>query len=125
MHAWKASLLFTLAAGAATYALYSLAQWPFGAPQLAVLAFLGALTAVLLAWQEKAMAADPNGFMHRFMLGLVIKMLASLLAVAVILIALPRENAVLLVLTFAVLYLAFLAFSTVRLSGRSRNQSRP
>lgn len=120
-----AILLFTTAVGAATYAISLLAHWPFGMPQLAMLAFLAALTAVLHLWQESAMVTDPKGFMIRFMIGLVLKLVSALVAVVAILMLLPRSKAVPLALTFAVLYLAFLAFSTVRLSARSRNLPRP
>ena len=102
-----------------------LAHWPFGAAQVAMLAFLAVLTAVLHLWQENGLIEDPKGFMFRFMLGLIIKLGSSLVAIAAILLLLPRERALPLALTFAVLYLAFLAFSTVRLSARSRNAPRP
>ncbi|MCI1751813.1 MAG: hypothetical protein LKM36_02795 [Flavobacteriales bacterium] len=116
---------FTLAVGAALYAVCMLVHWPFGAAQVAMLAFLAALTAVLHLWQENGLIEDPKGFMFRFMLGLIIKLGSSLVAIAAILLLLPRERALPLALTFAVLYLAFLAFSTVRLSARSRNAPRP
>jgi|GEM_PF-483258 uncharacterized membrane protein YccF (DUF307 family) len=120
-----AILLFTVAVGAATYAICLLAHWPFGLPQLAMLAFFAVLTGALHLWQESAMLTDPKGFMFRFMIGLVLKLLSALVAVVAILMLLPRGKAVPLSLTFAALYLAFLAFSTVRLSTRSRNLPRP
>ena len=122
LRALKASALFTLAAAAATAAVYALAHWPFGLPELAVPLFLGTVASILLAWQEGALETDPRGFMHRFMLGLAMKLLASLAAVALILFLLPRRHGVRLALTFAVLYLVFLAFTTVRLSARPRNR---
>lgn len=120
-----ALLLFTVAAGAATYAICRLAHWPFGMPQLAMLLFLAVLTASLHLWQENAMVSDPKGFMFRFMIGLVLKLIIALVAVVAILMLLPRREAVPLALNFAALYLAFLVFSTVRLSARSRNLPRP
>lgn len=120
-----AILLFTLATGAATYAVCLLAHWPFGLPQLAMLGFLAVLTGALHIWQESAMLTDPKGFMFRFMIGLVLKLGSALVAVVAILMLLPRARAVPLALTFALLYLAFLAFSTVRLSARSRSLPRP
>ncbi|MBK9599532.1 MAG: polymer-forming cytoskeletal protein [Flavobacteriales bacterium] len=42
-----AILLFTVAVGAATYAICLLAHWPFGLPQLAMLAFFAVLTGAL------------------------------------------------------------------------------
>lgn len=124
LRSFSAVTLFTLAMGAATYAVYALAKWPFGMPQLGVLLFLGGLTMLLLSWQERAMAKDPRGFMLRFMTGLVLKLIAGLFAVAAILFLLPRAEGVRLALTFALLYLAFLAFSTMRLTLRSRNLPR-
>lgn len=117
--------LFTVACGGATYAVYQMLHWPFGAGPWAVILFLGALTAVLLLWQERALVLDPKGFMMRFMAGLVVKLLAGLAAVAAILVLLPRDQGLRLSLTFAALYLAFLAFSTVRLSRLSRNPGSP
>ena len=116
---------FTLAVGAALYAVSVLAHWSFGMPQLAMLGFLAALTAVLHLWQENGLVEDPRGFMFRFMLGLMIKFAMALVVIAAILLLLPRTRAVPLALTFAALYLAYLAFSTVRLSTRSRNAPRP
>lgn len=66
------------------------------------------------------MITDPKGFVSRFMLGLLGKMLLSLLMVVALLILLPRERSIPLALTFAVLYLAYLAFSTLRLTRLSR-----
>lgn len=123
MSSWTATALFTLAAGAAAFGVYTLAQWPFGAAEAGSLLFLGTLSGLLLSWQEKGLVTDPRGFMNRFMLGLMVKLLASLFAVAIILFLLPRDKGVRLGLTFAVLYLAYLAFSTIRLSNRSRRMT--
>ncbi|MCO6481862.1 MAG: hypothetical protein J5I62_03605 [Flavobacteriales bacterium] len=125
MRGWTASALFTLAAGAATFGIYAVARWPFGWVQVAMLVFLGLLTALLLGWQEQAMQADPRGFMRRFMIGLAVKLGVALLAVALVLFLSPREQAPLLALTFTVLYLAFLAFTTARLGRSSRRLPRP
>ena len=46
MRGWTASALFTLAAGAATFGIYAVARWPFGWVQVAMLVFLGLLTAL-------------------------------------------------------------------------------
>ena len=116
--------VFSLAVGAATYAVFQLAHWPFGRAQMAMLVFLAVLTGVLHLWQEQGLAKDPRGFMFRFMIGLVLKLAVALAVVAGMLILLPRSRAVPLALTFALLYLCFLVFSTVRLSSRSRNAPR-
>lgn len=117
--------LFTLAAGAATYGTYQLLGWHFGLPVATVLLFLFLLTALLLIRQEGNLSADPRRFTSGFMAGLAIKLLAGAAAVAAILSLLPRDAAVRLTLTFAVLYLAFLAFSTMRLGAVLRNLPRP
>jgi len=90
-----------------------------------VLLFLFLLTALLLIRQEGNLSADPRRFTSGFMAGLAIKLLAGAAAVAAILSLLPRDAAVRLTLTFAVLYLAFLAFSTMRLGAVLRNLPRP
>lgn len=125
LRALAAMLLFGIAIGAATYALFRLAHLPFGLPQLAVLAFWTVLSAALQIWQEGGLISDPKGFMVRFMVGLVAKLLVALAAVAAILVLLPRDRAVPLALLLTGLYLAFLAFSTIRLSSRSRSAPRP
>lgn len=117
--------LFSLAVAAALYAVHRLAHWPFGTAQLAMVAFLAVITAVLLVWQENALSSAPRGFMTRFMLGLTMKLICALAVVAGLLVLLPRERALPLALTFAALYLLFLFFSTARLSTRSRNAPRP
>lgn len=116
---------FALAVGAALYAVCFLGHLPFGAPQVAMVAFLAVLTGVLHLWQENGLVEDPRGFMFRFMLGLIVKFVMALVVIAAILLLLPRERALPLALTFAALYLAFLTFSTIRLSARSRNAPRP
>jgi hypothetical protein len=120
-----ALVVFSLAVAAGTYGVYLLAHWPFGVEQLAMIGFLAIVTGVLYIWQEQALAKDPKGFLFRFMIGLVLKLVAALVVVAGLLLLLPRARAVPLSLTFAVLYLLFLVFSTVRLSTRSRNAPRP
>ena len=120
-----AVVLFGIAIGAASYALFRLAHFPFGLPHLAILAFWTTLSAAMQIWQEAGLIGDPKGFMFRFMVGLVVKLLVALSAVAAILALRPRDEAVPLALLFTGLYLAFLAFSTIRLSSRSRTAPHP
>ncbi len=117
-------LLFTAACGGATALVHWTAGLPLHLGHAAVLAYLGGLTLVLHLWQERAMITDPKGFVRRFMAGLTLKMFVSVVAVAVVLLTLPRGRAVPLALTFALLYLAFLGFSTGRLVHLSRRQPR-
>jgi hypothetical protein len=118
-------LVFAAIAGGVLYGVLTALHIPFTWPFVAVLVYLAAITLVLHLWQEKALVTDPKGFVNRFMLGLVLKMLLSLVLIVAVLFLLPRDTALPLALAFAVLYLAFLAFSTVRLSARSRNAPRP
>jgi hypothetical protein len=121
----KALAVYTLAVGAALYALFILLHWPFGMPQLAMLLFLALLTGVVHAWQEHALATDPKGFMFRFMAGLALKLVVAVVSIAALLLLLPRARSLPLALTFAGLYLLFLVFSAVQLSTRSRRAPRP
>ncbi|HMQ75106.1 MAG TPA: hypothetical protein PKE21_01910 [Flavobacteriales bacterium] len=115
-------LLFTMVCGVCTALFVRLAglslHWGYGA----VLIHLGGVTLLLHLWQERAMVNDPKGFVRRFMAGLMLKMFVSIVAVAVVLLTLPRAQAVPLALAFALLYLAFLGFSTGRLVHLSRRQ---
>ena len=58
------------------------------------------------------------------MTGLVLKMLVSLFLLLGIVFLVPRDLALPLALSFALLYLAFLGFSTARLVGMSRHLPR-
>lgn len=118
-------LLFGAACGAALFALLAALRIPPSWHYGAAVAYLTAITLVLHVWQERALEHDPKGFVNRFMLGLVGKMLLSLLLIVIVLFTLPRGTALPLALAFAVLYLAFLAFSATRLSMRSRNGPAP
>lgn len=117
--------LFTLVMAGLAYGAFRLAGWPFERPEWAALLFLAVGSAALLLWQERAMYLDPQGFMRRFVIGLALKMVAALFAVALILFLFPREHGVRLALTFALFYLAFLVFTTSRLSRESRRLPRP
>lgn len=89
-----------------------------------MLAWFTLVTASLHLWQEHAMATDPKGFMRRFMGSLALKMLLSLGLLTVLLLRAPKEKLLVSGVAFAVLYLAYLAFSTVRLSALARKLSR-
>ena len=110
---------FTSVVAVATYGVLALLglrlSWSYGA----LLVLLGVATWVLHAWQEGQLLTDPKGFVRRFMLGLVLKMMMALLLIVLVVMVLPRALALPLALAFAIQYLAFLAFSTIRLMGRS------
>lgn len=119
-----AMVLFGIAVGAVTYAVFHLAHWPFGLSHVGVLCFWTLLSAALQVWQEEGLIRDPKGFIVRFMLGLVIKLLVAIGAIAVLLFLLPRHQALPMALLCIGLYLSFLAFSTIRLSARARHSPR-
>ena len=80
-----------------------------------LLTFFTLVTFGLLTWQERS-TARANIFIRRFMGGLVMKMLGSLIVFAILLKVAPAEVDKPLTVAFAGLYVAYLAFSTVRLS---------
>ncbi len=82
---------------------------------LVILLYFAGLTGLLHAWQEDGLISDPKGFVRRFMTALMGKMLLSLVALMVLLLFAPIAIRVPLALSFAVLYLGFLVFSTLRL----------
>jgi hypothetical protein len=118
-------LLFTAVCATATWFGLHLLGLPFHWAYALVIGYLAGFTLFLHIWQEGAMHTDPKGFVRRFMTGLVMKMLISLFLLLAIVFLVPRELALPLALTFALLYLAFLGFSTARLVGFSRNLPRP
>lgn len=118
-------LVFTgICAGATWLALFALDS-PFLILHAGILLYFGTITFILHYWQERAVVTDPKGFVHRFMTSLVVKMFLSLILLVVLIFLLPREQAIPIAIAFAFLYLAFLAFSTVRLSGILRKLPKP
>lgn len=118
-------LLFSLlCAGVTWYALRLLSlvlTWPFAV----MLVWFATVTLALLLWQERAVGADLRSFMRRFMAGLIIKLLGSLVLLFVLLHIVPPESAKPMAVSFALLYLAFLGFGTARLVGSMRQPTRP
>ncbi len=118
-------LLFTVASAAFTWLALHLCNVPFQATHAGVITYLALVTLLLHAWQEGALESDPKGFVRRFMTGLVLKMFASIVVLVALVFVLPREEAIPLAVAFSLLYLAYLAFSTVRLSGLLRRLPKP
>jgi hypothetical protein len=87
-----------------------------------LLVFFPAITFALLSWQERS-TAQTNIFIRRFMGGLVMKLMGSLIVFAFLLKAAPPEVDRPLTVAFAGLYLIYLAYSTVRLSNIMRTRS--
>lgn len=90
-----------------------------------VLLYFVMITAILHGWQEDAFVTDPKGFVRRFMAGLMLKMFLSLAVLVILLFTVTKSLSIPLTLSFATLYLAFLAFSTLRLSRLSRTAPKP
>jgi hypothetical protein len=106
-------LVFTLfCAGATWFALVAASipyHWAYGA----MLGWFAVITTALHMWQEHALATDIKRFMRRFLAGLVLKLLASMVAVMILLFSLTSGHKT-VVITFVLLYLAYLGFSTAR-----------
>jgi hypothetical protein len=117
-------LLFAATMGLLQWLVLFALRLPFEPVHGLMLAWFTLLAIGLHLWQEHAMAADPKGFARRFMAGLGIKMLLSLGMLVLVLLRSPKESVLTAGITFAALYLAYLAFSTVRLSGLSRRLPR-
>lgn len=115
-------LLSALAALATWGGLYA-CDVPFTWQFVLLLVYYPAITTALLTWQERA-AGQTNVFIRRFMGGLVMKLLASIVLGAILLKATPASADKPLLLAFAALYVTFLAFSTMRLSRVMRSTVR-
>lgn len=117
--------LFTLAMAIVAYGALRLLHVPFSWPYGLALAYFTLITLGLHAWQESGFRQTPQGFMQRFMAGLVMKMLGSVAVLVLLLLIVPRADAMPLGVVFAALYLAYLAFSTLRLLAISRQAPKP
>lgn len=113
-------LIFTALCGTAMAALMHSVGTACTTLHWGTLLYFMVLSGVLHAWQERALATTPGGFQRRFMAGLVIKMMSSLTVLTITVLLLPKDRILSFAVPFIVLYLAFLGFSTVRLTLRSR-----
>lgn len=68
----------------------------------------------LLRWQEGA-ADKTNIFVRRFMAGLIIKLMGSIVLMVILMKVSPAEMTLPLVIIFVCLYVAFMSFSVARL----------
>ena len=82
---------------------------------LGILLYFAVVTGILHAWQEHAFETNPKGFVNRFMAALMGKMFLSVVVLVLLLFTVPQAVSIPLALSFAVLYLLYLIFSTVRL----------
>jgi len=118
-------LLFSAVCTAATWFALRVTGYAFSWPFAAVLGWFAIISLVLLSWQERAWGTDVRPFIRRFMVGLVVKLLASLVLLFVLIRVVPQTMAAPLATAFALLYLVFLAFGTAWLIGRMRSVPRP
>ncbi len=118
-------ILFAAVCAAVMFLTLRFAELPASGLFWGMLAWFTVLTLVLHAWQEGGQGVDPKIFVRRFMAGLVIKMMLSLVALVLLLVVLPKERLVPAAITFVLLYLAFLGFSTARSVGLMRRNARP
>ncbi len=107
--------IFTVCCAVVLGAILALARSPLTIHYLAVILYFALITFGLHAWQEHAFAVDPKGFVRRFMAALMGKMFLSVVVLVLLLFTVPHGIVIPLSLSFAVLYLAFLIFSTARL----------
>lgn len=97
---------------------------PFTWPYAVVLCWFTLVSLLLLTWQERALGPDVQPFIRRFMGGMVLKLLVSLVLLIILVKVVQGVDAKPLSSTFALLYFAFLTFSTIRLAGRLRSTKR-
>lgn len=125
-HKWSFAiplLLFSLVCAGVTWLALYFAHEPFMPVQIATLCYFAMISFILLAWQEQALANDPKGFVRRFMLGMILKMFISLGLLFYLMSILDDATEKPFAATFILLYMAFLAFTTVRLVTRLRATS--
>ncbi len=108
--------LFTLFCSLLVWLITWWLKLPMGALQWGVISYFMSLTFLLHAWQESALERDPNGFVGRYFAGLTIKMFLSFGLLVLLLTSVERSARLPLAITFIVLYLAYLGFSTARMT---------
>jgi hypothetical protein len=117
-------VLFTLACAGAVHGVHWASGKAMGQATWGVISYFMLLTLLLHAWQEPALEEDPKGFVRRYLAGLSIKMLLSFMVLVLLLLLLPKQDLLPLALSFILLYLAYLAFSTGRMAMLMRKYSR-
>jgi len=109
-------VLFTLVCAFATWLVYRYNGLRMGQAAWGMISYYMVLTVLLHAWQEGNRGISPQVLVRRYMAGLAIKMFLSLMVLVLLLFLLPREAVLHVVLTFILLYLAYLGFSTARMT---------
>jgi hypothetical protein len=109
-------VLFTLVCALATWLVLRMLGLPMLQAHWGILSYFLVITSILHGWQEASITTDPKGFVRRFMAGLSIKMFLSFFVLLAIMLAISNDSLLSVSLTFILLYLAFLGFSTARLT---------
>ena len=109
-------VLFTLVCAAVTCCVLWLTGNPIDQRIWGIISYFMLLSTVLHAWQERSMITDPKGFIRRYLTGLSIKMFLSLIVLVVLLLATAKADRLPIAVTFILLYLAYLGFSTARMA---------
>ncbi len=106
-------LLGALAAACLVGGLH-LAGKPFDWRYGLLLGYFLVVTAMLLRWQE-SVADQTNVFIRRFLAGLTIKLMGSVVLMVILVKTAPPELTTPMVITFVGLYVIFTTFSVSRL----------
>lgn len=78
-----------------------------------ILLYFTVLTLLLHGWVHAAASSDSKAMVRRFMAGMAIKMMVSLILLLVLLLTRSKDQVLVVALVFMGSYLAFLVFSTV------------
>ena len=100
-------LLFSATCSVATALILHLVGQPFTWPFAVVLAWFTLITLVLLSWQERSLGDDVRPFIRRFMGGMVLKLMFSLLVLAILVKAADTTPLRAWAAAFVLLYFAF------------------
>ena len=106
-------VLFSALCAVATWFVLQFVSLPFQWQHVVMLAYFAGMSLLLHIWQERAVT-EPRTFVRRFMAGLVIKLLLSIIVMMILVLALGVDKSSTIV-AFVLLYLAYLGFSTGRL----------
>ncbi len=87
---------------------------PFDWRYMLLLAYFIIVSFFLLRWQESA-ADRTNIFVRRFMAGMTIKLMGSVVLMVILMKASPAEMTLPLIIIFVCFYVAFMSFSVARL----------
>jgi len=117
--------LFSGICAAATWLIFNAIDRPFIWPYAVALGWFTIISLILLTWQDRSQGPNIQPFIRRFMGGMLIKLLVSLILLFVLVKSVSKEIVSPMASTFLLLYLAYLGFSTVWLVKRIRGIHHP